>query len=123
MYAKQRIQLYKVHKTVTSRQLLYQGEMASRRSVSIAGNLESFGTDGTKSICILYFYNVASVTDELGLNENQLATLLSLLLSSEQLLYECCLPVFDSVIIATPGVIHSALHCALHVLIVITDST
>ena len=27
--------------------------------------LDSFGTDGTVSICVLYFYNVASVTDEL----------------------------------------------------------
>ena len=33
--------------------------------------------------------HVASVMDELGFNENQLA------LSSEQLLHECHIPVFD----------------------------
>ena len=40
-------------------------------------------------------------------NENQLATLLSLLLSSEQLLHERCLPVFDSAIIAMPQAMQS----------------
>ena len=47
------------------------------------------------SIRVLYLYNMASMTDELGFNENQLATLLSLL-------HECCLLVFDSAIITTP---------------------
>ena len=42
---------------------------------------------------------MASVMDEFGINENQLATLLSLLLSSEQRLHECRIPVFDSAII------------------------
>ena len=47
---------------------------------------------------------VASVTDEL---ENQLPTLLLLLLSSEQLLHEYRLPVFDSAILPMLRVIQS----------------
>ena len=79
--------------------------------------LESFGTDGKVSICILYFYNVVSVTNELGFNENQFATLLSL--SSEQLLHERCLPVFDLAIIATSRarVIIKLRYCAFNVLV------
>ena len=57
---------------------LCRGVVASRPSISITGIqgrlLESFRMDRTESIFILYFYNMVSVMDELG-NENQLATL------------------------------------------------
>ena len=61
--------------------------------------------DKTASICVLYFYNVTFVMDEFGFNENQLVILLSL--SSEQLLHECWLTVFDSAIIAIPQAMQS----------------
>ena len=66
---------------------------------------------------------VVFVTDELGFNENQLTTLLSL--SSEQLLHERHLPVFDSAIIATPRAMqsHNYVVACLCTNYIIADST
>ena len=99
-----------MYETVTSRQLLCQGVAALTRSVSTAGmqgRPRKFrdGWDGEYMRPVLY--NMVSVTDELGFNENQLATLLSLSLSMNNCFKNAIYRYFDSAIIAMPQAMQS----------------